>query len=183
MELDWQPTTLPGVLRRTLVSHADDRGALREAWRMSLTASLGIGPISQVNHTMSRAGALRGLHFHLRQTDVWIVLEGRAQVGLADLRALLAGEQGGRPPTLSLELAAGDSLLIPTGVAHGLWALTDVSLLYLLTAEYDATDEYEFAWNDPVANVPWPANSPLLSDRDRDAPSLEQAIRQVRSGG
>ena len=118
--------------------------------------------------------------FHLRQADLWVVLDGRAQVGLADIRALLAGDEGARPSTLSLELTAGDCLLIPIGVAHGLWALTDVSLLYLVTAEYDATDEHGLAWNDPTAGLAWPAGAPLLSERDSAAPSLAEAVRRAR---
>lgn len=180
MDNGWQATALPGVLRRTLTRHEDERGALREAWRGSWTAPLGVGPIAQVNHTVSRAGALRGVHFHLRQADLWVVLDGRAQVGLADIRVLLAGDEGARPPTLSLTLTATECLLIPIGVAHGLWALTDVSLLYLVAVEYDGTDEHGFAWNDPAVGLPWPAGEPLLSDRDRHAPSLAEALQRTR---
>src|SRR3990172_7709690 len=183
MEEGWQPTALPGVMRRTLARHEDERGVLREAWRASWTGPRGVGPIAQVNNTMSRAGVLRGLHFHQRQADLWVVLDGRAQVGLADIRSLLAGDEDARPPTLSLPLTSADCLLIPSGIAHGLWALTDVSLLYLVTAEYDATDEHGFAWNDPATGLPWPAGAPLLSERDRDAPSLAQAVRRARAGG
>jgi dTDP-4-dehydrorhamnose 3,5-epimerase len=180
MDQGWQPTTLPGVMRRSLVPHADPRGTLREAWRASWLSEQGLAPLAQANHTVSRAGALRGLHFHLRQTDIWVVLEGTGHVALADIRDQLAG--GTEPaPTLSLELASGDCLLIPVGVAHGLWALTDVSLLYLVTTEYDTSDEHGFAWNDPDAGVDWPEGEPLLSERDRSAPSMAEAISRGRS--
>ena len=180
MDAGWQPTSLPGVMRRSLLRHDDPRGTLREAWRASWLDQLDVAPLAQANHTISRAGALRGLHFHLRQTDLWVLLDGRGHVGLADIRGLLDG--GGDPaPTLSLELASGDCLVIPVGVAHGLWALTDVSLLYLVTTEYDATDEHGFAWNDPNAGVSWPPGVPLLSERDRSAPSMDEAIRRGRS--
>jgi dTDP-4-dehydrorhamnose 3,5-epimerase len=177
---DWQPTTLAGVLRRTLVRHEDERGVLREAWRASWTMPLGVGQLAQANHTVSRAGTLRGVHFHLLQADLWVVLDGRAQVGLADIRALLAGNESAVPQTLSLILGAGDCLLIPVGVAHGLWALSDVSLLYLVTEEHDGTDEHGFAWNDPAAGLPWPGDSPTLSTRDRQAPDLAGAVRRAR---
>lgn len=179
MNEGWQPTSLPGVMRRSLVRHDDVRGTLREAWRASWLADLDLAPLAQANHTISRAGALRGLHFHLRQTDMWVILDGRGHVGLADIRGLLAGGTG-PVPTLSLELSSGDCLLIPVGVAHGLWALTDVSLLYLVTTEYDASDEHGFAWNDPTAAVDWPAGSPILSDRDRGARSLAESVAHAR---
>ena len=180
MDQGWQPTTMPGVMRRSLVRHDDPRGTLREAWRASWLADLNLEPLAQANHTVSRAGALRGLHFHRRQTDMWVVLDGRGHVGLADIRDQLSGASE-RPQTLSLELSSGDCLLIPVGVAHGLWALTDVSLLYLVTTEYDASDEHGFAWNDPTAAVQWPPGEPLLSKRDRSAPTMDEAIRRGRS--
>lgn len=182
MDEDWKQTALPGVLRRKLTPHEDGRGVVREAWRASWTEPLGTSP-RQINHSQTRAGALRGVHFHLYQTDLWIMLGGSAVVGLADIRALLAGEEGDAPATVSLELAAGDCVLIPVGVAHGLWALTDVSLLYVVTAEYDGSDEHGFAWNDPTTRLPWPGVTPTLSARDSDALTLAQAVRRARPGG
>jgi dTDP-4-dehydrorhamnose 3,5-epimerase len=176
----WQPTTVPGVMRRSLARHDDRRGTLREAWRASWLEELDVEPLAQANHTISRAGALRGVHFHLRQTDLWVMLDGRGHVGLADIRDHLAGRDG-PVRTLSLELSSGDCLLIPVGVAHGLWALTDVSLLYLVTTEYDASDEHGFAWNDPTAGVSWPVGLPLLSERDQSAPTMAEAISRGRS--
>lgn len=176
MDQGWQSTPLPGVLRRSLVPHEDERGVLRESWRASWLAGLDLDPLAQANHTVSRAGALRGVHFHRRQTDIWVVLDGRGHVGLADIRDQLAGG-GGLARTLSLELSSGDCLLIPAGVAHGLWALTQVSLLYLVTTEHDGSDEHGFAWNDPAVGVSWPPGVPLLSERDRSAPPLAEAIR------
>ena len=168
-------------MRRSLTRHDDARGALREAWRASWTDPFG-GPIAQVNYTVTNAGALRGLHFHERQSDLWVVLDGQAHVGLADLRGLLAGEAGAEPVAMSVELRAGDALLIPVGVAHGMWAVTAVSLLYVVTAEYDGTDEHGFAWNDPTAAVRWPNGTPVLSERDRAAPTLGEAVSRVRAG-
>jgi dTDP-4-dehydrorhamnose 3,5-epimerase len=179
MEEGWQATAIEGVLRRTLARHEDARGMLREAWRASWTQALGIGPISQANHTISRAGSLRGLHFHLRQTDVWVLLDGRAHVGLLDIRGVLAGPSDVLP-TINLVLQSGDCLVIPVGVAHGMWALSDVSLLYLVSSEYDGSDENGFAWNDRMANVRWPEGTPTLSGRDATAPPLADALVAAR---
>jgi dTDP-4-dehydrorhamnose 3,5-epimerase len=54
-----------------------------------------------------------------------------------------------------------------------------VRLLYIVTAEYDGTDEHGFAWNDPTAGVAWPEGTPLLSERDRSAPSLPVALERL----
>ncbi len=68
--------------------------------------------------------------------------------------------------------------MIPPGVAHGFLAIDPVSLLYLVTNEYDGTDEHGFAWDDPLAALEWPTDSPILSVRDSSAPSLEEAVRR-----
>ncbi|HEX5466659.1 MAG TPA: dTDP-4-dehydrorhamnose 3,5-epimerase family protein [Candidatus Limnocylindrales bacterium] len=164
----WVPTTLPGVLRTSLTTHADERGSFTELFRVSL-APAGTPVFVQANLSRSKRGVLRGMHFHRRQSDLWIVVEGRAFVGLADLRA-----EG--TPCLGLELGTGEAVLIPPHVAHGFYALEDLALLYLVTNEYDGTDELGFAWDDPAAAIAWPAGAPILSPRDRSNPSLAQVL-------
>ena len=78
-------------------------------------------------------------------------------------------------------------MTIPTGVAHGFLALTDLTLLYLVTNEYDGSDELGFAWDDPAVGVPWPPvaatsdGRPILSDRDRSNPSLAELVERLRA--
>jgi dTDP-4-dehydrorhamnose 3,5-epimerase len=172
---DWTTTAIKGVARRTLPAHVDERGYLRELWRTSWSVPGSNTDFAQVNLSHSTAGVLRGLHFHLRQSDLWVVLRGRAHVAVVDLRARLAGSR--QTPTLTMELAAGDAVFIPEGVAHGFWALEDLDLLYLVTNEYDGTDELGFAWNDADAAVTWPGTAPLLSPRDQANQSLAEALQ------
>lgn len=178
----WVETPLGGVVRRTLPVRDDARGPFRELWRDSWTSPIGTGPFVQSNLSRSHTGVLRGLHFHLRQTDMWVVLEGSAHVSLVDIRGHLGGGAAS-PPTLSELLGPGEAIVIPEGVAHGLWALEPVTLLYLVTNEYDGTDEYGFAWNVPEAAALWPAGQPILSVRDRTAPSLAAAIAAAQRSG
>lgn len=144
----------------------DDRGRLVEIFRAeALPASF-----VQSNHSRSIKGVLRGLHYHQRQADLWYLVSGRAQVALADLR-----EPSGKPATttLILESDTPTTVYIPPGVAHGFLALTDVDLIYWVTAEYDATDEYGVAWNDPILAIDWETNKPILSERDENNPKLQ----------
>lgn len=164
----WIPTSLPGVLRRALTVHADARGSFTELFRASMMPP-GTDPFVQANLSRSAQGVLRGMHFHRRQSDLWIVAEGRAFVGLAQLRTA-------RFATETMELGAGDAVLIPPLVAHGFYALEDLALIYLVTNEYDGTDELGFAWDDPAAAIPWPASQPVLSERDQRNPSLAEAL-------
>ncbi len=115
---DWSTSPIPGVWRRTSVVHVDERGAFSELWRATWTASLVDGSFQQVNLSRSGVRVLRGMHFHLRQADLWTVIEGRAFVAVSDLRAMAAG-QVSRPEIATFDLAAGDSILLPALVAHG----------------------------------------------------------------
>jgi dTDP-4-dehydrorhamnose 3,5-epimerase len=135
--------------------------------------------VSQANVSRSDAGVLRGLHFHLRQADYWVQLEGRAFVALVDLREMLDGREPLSVETFDLE--TGDALFIPEGVAHGFFAYEPMTLVYLVTNEYDGTDELGFAWNDQQAGVPWPDSSPTLSGRDTSNPPLRDVISKMRS--
>lgn len=167
----WLPTYIDGVLRRTTASVRDERGAFTELWRASQTNQLAGDQFVQANVSRSRPGVLRGMHFHRHQADLWMLLEGRALAATTDLRKLL-GEGGRQVRSQVIELRPGDSLYIPALVAHGFWAMEETLLLYLVSNEYDSTDELGFAWNDPTAAINWPAGQPILSERDQSNPTL-----------
>lgn len=147
----------------SLEAHEDERGRFVEMFRAARYPA----PFRQANHSRSREGVLRGLHWHRHQADLWYVVEGRAQAALVDLRA-----RGGRPAveTVTLDGDEPAALFIPPGVAHGFAALTDLDLVYWVTQEYDANDEHGIAWDDPTLNVPWVISDPVLSPRDRNNP-------------
>jgi dTDP-4-dehydrorhamnose 3,5-epimerase len=115
------------------------------------------------------------------------VASGRAFVALVDVRPVMKGH--GRAITETRELSADESVVIPVGVAHGFLALEPLELLYLVTNEYDGSDELGFAWDDPSVGVPWPAlhatrdGRPILSERDQTNPSLAELVGRLRVGG
>jgi dTDP-4-dehydrorhamnose 3,5-epimerase len=165
---------IEGVAIVDLVAHADDRGAMTELYRREWFPD--VPDMLQANHSTSRAGVLRGLHFHRRQTDYWLLLEGSAFIGLVDLRSGSATE--GDSAELRLDAAAGlRGLLIPPGVAHGFYAETPIRLEYLVDLAFDGSDEHGLAWDDPEAGIAWPSADPLLSERDRSNPSLAEVLR------
>jgi dTDP-4-dehydrorhamnose 3,5-epimerase len=158
-------TEIAGVILSRPEVHADDRGRLVEMFRASANAERFV----QANHSRSRRNVLRGLHYHRKQADLWYVVAGRARVGLADLRV---EEERSPVQTLVLDGEEPAVLYIPPGVAHGFLALTDVDLIYWVSEEYDGTDEFGVAWNDPTLAVPWGIDQPILSRRDRENPEL-----------
>jgi dTDP-4-dehydrorhamnose 3,5-epimerase len=187
-------SALPGVRVGTVIRHADSRGAFREVWRASAFPALqpaetgaaaGTEPrFVQANLSSSAAGVLRGMHYHRRQLDYWTVTSGRVLVALVDVRPLLDGRDQ-RAVVEMHEAGADDWLVIPAGVAHGFLAMEPTELLYLVTNEFDGTDELGFAWDDPAVGVPWPAVAgtpdglPILSERDQSNPPLADLVARL----
>jgi dTDP-4-dehydrorhamnose 3,5-epimerase and related enzymes len=175
------PSSLPGVEYGAIVRHADERGSFRELWRAGEFPG---GRFVQANLSTSAAGVLRGLHFHRRQDDLWVVADGRALVALVDIRPLLDGS--GAAIVETRELGSDEWVFIPTGVAHGFLALEPLQLVYLVTNEYDGSDELGFAWDDATVAVAWPAlrgtpdGRPVLSARDTANPPLAELLVRLR---
>ena len=117
---------------------------------------------------------LRGLHLHLRQADLWIVLDGHPFVALVDVRPMM--HRAKDPPPWASRPDRGTPSISPAGVAHGFYAHEPITLTYLVTNEYDSSDELGFVWDDPQAAVAWPDRQPILSTRDAAAPSLAELV-------
>jgi dTDP-4-dehydrorhamnose 3,5-epimerase len=192
MSGDLSESSLPGVTYGKRTRLADSRGSFMETWRASAfgvltpeAAGLPDARFVQANLSTSAQGVLRGLHYHRRQLDYWTVVGGRALVALVDVRPVVA-DQNAHAVVETRELAVGQTVTIPTGVAHGFLALEPLQLLYLVTNEYDGTDELGFAWDDPAVGVPWPPipgtpdGRPILSERDLSNPSLARLVRSMR---
>ncbi len=145
---------------------ADERGAFCETFRQEWFPWIDWSR-TQHNRSDSKAGVLRGLHYHLRQVDYWLPVSGRLRVGLADLRAESPTFKNGA--TLDIDADDGMGLFIPTGVAHGFCAITDVTLIYVVNNYYDGSDERGIQWDDAEFAVPWGITAPVLSARDKAA--------------
>ena len=160
---------IDGVRLFSLTAHEDGRGAVSEVFRREWIP--GASEAVQANLSVSRAGVLRGLHFHRRQADYWCVLTGTAFVGLYDLRPGSPTEGAKAEVRMAAELGRS-GLYIPKGVAHGFLAETDLMLVYLVDRTFDGQDEFGVSWNDPDVGIDWPVAEPVLSDRDRGNPLL-----------
>ena len=164
-----ESTAIQGVYLASLKPFEDERGRFVETFRQEWFPQR-TWNVVQGNVSYSRAGVLRGLHYHRRQVDYWFVPCGIIRVGLCDLRRA-------SPTYRAVQtLEIGDQNLmgvyIPIGVAHGFVALTDAILTYLVDNYYDDTDEHGVAWNDPDINLPWGITTPQLSPRDAQNPFL-----------
>ena len=71
-------------------------------------------------------------------------------------------------------------MYIPTGVAHGFAALSDVTMTYLVDCSYDPDDELGLAWDDQEVAADWGLANPVLSDRDRANPARSEILDRLR---
>ena len=141
-----------------LQTFEDDRGWFTELARLSRMPK----QPRQTNVSFSRAGTIRGLHYHERgQDDLFICLQGRARVVALD-------RESGKTFTEEIGEGSFAAVYVPGHLAHGFEALTDVLMLYHVTEEYDASDpdEHQVPWDDPRVVELWSTRSPILSERD-----------------
>ncbi len=160
-----------GVKTVDFSAFGDERGRFMETFRMEWFPQVSWERL-QCNRSQSRAGVLRGLHYHFKQVDYWLLSRGRIRVGLVDLRrsspTYLAGA------TLDLRADEPRGLFIPVGVAHGFAAQTDCTLNYIVNNYYDGADEYGIAWDDPQIGLDWGIEKPALSARDQGNPLIAE---------
>jgi dTDP-4-dehydrorhamnose 3,5-epimerase len=167
---------IPGVWLLRLAVYGDRRGRFMETYRASWLPFA--APMVQANRSESAPGVLRGLHYHRRQADLWFVQAGRVSTVLLDTRAGSPTE--GRHLTLTQGGGEDVAVYIPEGVAHGFYAHDEVVMTYLVTNEYDGSDELGVAWDDPDLGIAWPVEAPTLSDRDLANPRLREVPADQR---
>jgi dTDP-4-dehydrorhamnose 3,5-epimerase len=163
------------------VVHTDDRGSFYESYNETAFNDW-VGRevrFVQDNHSTSARGVLRGLHYQLSpmaQAKLVRVTRGAVFDVAVDIRrsSPTFGEWRG------FELSADNhrQLWIPEGFAHGFLTVTEVAeMQYKTSALYAADRDRVIRWDDPAIGIEWPLDGiePLLSDKDRSAPSLEAA--------
>jgi dTDP-4-dehydrorhamnose 3,5-epimerase len=154
----------------------DARGFFLESWREEWIP--GAPKMIQANRADRQQGTLVGLHYHRFQADYWYVPFGRAFVALHDLRE-------GSPTdgsSLTLEIGEHDhrGIYIPPGVAHGFYAMTDLTITYLVDGYYNPSDELGVLWSDPALRITWPPGERVLSARDEGNPSRADIPAEIR---
>lgn len=157
--------------------HGDERGFFLEAYRRNLFAELGIrDEFVQENHSRSRRGIVRGMHFQPGMAKLVRVVRGAVLDVVADVRP--SSPAFGRWEAFELSDRNAWTLYVPDGFAHGFCVLSDeADVTYACSAYYDPDVEGGFAFDDPEVGIAWPDDLELqASERDRAAPRLA-AIR------
>jgi dTDP-4-dehydrorhamnose 3,5-epimerase len=181
-------TSLSGVLLIEPQVFADERGWFMETfnetrWHAALR-ELGEAiprPFVQDNHSCSRAGVLRGLHYQLKphaQGKLVRVVKGAAFDVAVDLRR--GSQSFGHWFGAELSAENRRQMWIPEGFGHGFLALeADTHFLYKTTDVYNKACERAIRWDDADIGIVWPTlrglSEPSVSDKDRQAPALRNA--------
>jgi len=177
------PTALAGVLVLEPRVFGDARGFFMESYnRRSFAQATGLDiDFVQDNHSRSRKGVLRGLHYQLRQPQGKLVRVTHGAVFDVAVDIRRGSSTFGR--WVGIELSADNhrQLWVPPGLAHGFVVLSDsADFLYKTTDFYAPEHERSIAWNDPAIGIDWPLaahgiTTPLLSAKDQAAQPLFQA--------
>jgi dTDP-4-dehydrorhamnose 3,5-epimerase len=151
--------------------YEDERGFFLESFHRKEFSSAGLAvDFVQDNHSGSRQGSLRGLHYQTRQAQGKLVrlVVGEAFDVAVDLRR--SSSTFGRWIGVNLSAQKRNQLWIPPGFAHGFYVLSPwAEVLYKATDYYAPNWERSLLWNDPAIGIRWPipaGETPLLSEKD-----------------
>jgi len=178
--MEFIPTSLPGVLLIQPKVFGDGRGFFMETYRSQRFVEAGIpAQFVQDNHSGSRQGILRGLHYQIRQPQGKLVrvVVGEIYDAIVDLRRSSPTFGGWEGIQLSAENK--HQLWIPPGFAHGFYVLSEWAEVVYKTTDYYAPEwERTLLWNDPQLAIPWPlvdGQAPSLSQKDMQGVPLQDA--------
>jgi dTDP-4-dehydrorhamnose 3,5-epimerase len=167
-------TGLAGLLLIEPRCFRDERGFFLETFAKPRYRDAGIADdFVQENHSRSRKGILRGLHFQVRrpQAQLVTVMHGTVFDVAVDLRR--GSETFGHWFGAELSDEGACQMYMPPGFAHGFCVLSEVAdLHYMVSRIYDHSDEGGLLWSDPDVGIRWPIERPLVSERDARYPRL-----------
>ena len=154
----------------------DQRGFFLETYQEHRYVNVGINDkFVQDNHSHSKKGVLRGLHFQINrpQAQLVTVIQGHVfDVGV-DLRP--NSKTFGKWHGVELSSGKKNQVYLAPGFAHGFCVLSDtVDLHYKVSLKYDASDEGGLLWNDPDLAIKWPIEDPIITTRDNSYPRLSE---------
>jgi len=175
------PTKLEGLVLVEPDVHGDERGFFVETFRIDAWRDLGIDQdFVQHNHSRSRRGVLRGMHFQTvpGQGKLIRCARGRIFDVAVDMRA--GSPTLGQWEGFELDDERHRQLFVPIGFGHGFCVLSEVAdVNYLVTSTFDPRTESGFAWNDDQVGIEWPIEDPQVSSRDADAPSFREVVEKA----
>lgn len=178
MPFEFTRSEIPEVILIDVHAFKDERGFFKETYKQSEFVKNGIThSFVQDNHSRSKRGILRGLHYQKRpaaQAKLITVVRGEIFDVAVDIRK--GSPNYGRWVGENLSQEDHRLLYIPEGFAHGYLVLSEeADVVYKATSEYSPEDERGIVWNDPQLSIQWPIKNPILSAQDARHPTLGEA--------
>lgn len=173
-------TRVDGVLLIKPKVFGDERGYFVETYQKERYSEIGIThPFVQDNHSMSRRGILRGLHYQTKHPQGKLVMVSLGTVFDVAVDIRPDSPTFGKWFGAILSQENQHQLWIPPGLAHGFLVLSDIAHFhYKCTDFYDPKNEASILWNDPELNIEWPfAEDVVLSQKDMNALSFKSAVQ------
>lgn len=176
--MNFFPSELPGVTVIQPRVFEDERGFFLESYQKQRFADAGIPfEFVQDNHSLSRRGVLRGLHYQVRQAQGKLarVIAGEIFDVAVDIRR--SSPTFGQWMGINLSAENKTMLWIPPGFAHGFYVLSEqAEVLYKTTDYYAPQWERALLWKDPALRIRWPEGpAPIVSPKDAVGLPLSQA--------
>jgi dTDP-4-dehydrorhamnose 3,5-epimerase len=169
-------TEISGLLLIEPGCFRDERGFFVESFQAPRYRDAGItDDFVQDNHSRSRQGVLRGMHYTVRypQAQILTVIHGRVFDAAVDLRP--GSPTFGNWAGFELSDEGPRQLYMAPGFAHGFCVLSEFAdLHYKVSRLYDAVDEGGLLWNDSDVGIRWPIDNPQVSARDAGYPRLRE---------
>ena len=172
-------TPLEGVFIIEPTVFEDHRGFFMESYNYREFVELGLDThFVQDNHSLSKEpGTLRGLHYQLApkaQTKLVRCIRGAIYDVVVDIRK--GSPTFGKWYSVILTEHNRKMLWVPKGFAHGFVTLVpNTEVIYKVDEYYYPEYDRAIRWNDPHLKIEWPVKNPILSEKDKNAPFLEQA--------
>jgi len=176
----FEPTALPDVLLLTPQVHGDQRGFFAETFRQDrFEAACGLYHFVQDNHSGSRRGILRGLHYQIRHAQGKLVRAVAGEIFDVAVDMRRGSPSFGRWAGVHLSAENKLQLWVPPGFAHGFYVLSEWAEVFYKATDYYAPEwERGLQWDDPAIGIQWPlleGAAPLLSAKDEHNPGLADA--------
>lgn len=176
----FEPTALPDVLLLTPQVHGDQRGFFAETFRQDkFEAACGLYYFVQDNHSGSRRGILRGLHYQIRHAQGKLVRAVAGEIFDVAVDMRRGSPNFGRWAGVHLSAENKLQLWVPPGFAHGFYVLSEWAEVFYKATDYYAPEwERGLQWDDPAIGIQWPlpeGAAPLLSAKDEHNPGLADA--------
>ena len=180
------PTSLNDVVILEPKVFGDERGFFLEAYNEATFKTLGLPTrFVQDNHSGSRKGVLRGLHYQLKQPQGKLVRALRGEIFDVAVDLRQGSAQFGHWFGVALSAENRRMLWVPPGFGHGFLVLSEFTeVAYKATELYAPAFERSILWNDPAIGINWPLDGePTLSDKDRAGSLLADAESYPPSSG